>query len=179
MLIAIASTFVCSVISKSDATKAMSYVNLSLFIIFFIMNIWCYRRAEKWVPDPEVGAFLQLTTVQLPTIAFMFTAYSSMLTGFVQSSCQFNVRLFGGTYQFNSAFLESMDNIGVLVFTAVLNFFIEPFMRKRGIHFGVKKRLIVGAIGFMISMSFAAGFEVFRRNKGNDGSLVQPWTPVG
>lgn len=63
MAIAIIWTFINAVIPESSITKTFSYVDLCLFVVFFAMNIYAYRRAENWVPDPEVGAFLQLTTV--------------------------------------------------------------------------------------------------------------------
>ncbi len=169
LIFAVIWSFINAVIPDNKISPGLSYVSLVMFFAFFVLNIIAYKNAEDWVVDSDVGKFLQLTTVQIPPLSFMFIAFSSGMTGMVQSTCQFDVRLFGGDYQFNGSFLFPFVGIGALFWTGILNYDIEPFLQKHGwqMKFGVKARLITGALAFMVAMAFAAGFEVFRRNLAN------------
>ena len=167
LIVCIIWSFVNGVNSEVAIAKPMSYVTASLSVIQFGMNIYAYRRAEEWVSNYQIGTFLQLTATQLPVCSFIYTGVMSFRTGFLQSTCQYDLRLFGGGTVFNGVFLFTAVCIGNIVPALILNLWLESWLRKKGIHFGIRPRLATGAIFFIVALACASGFEFMRRTRSN------------
>lgn len=124
------------------------------------------ETSESNREQQEVSEFLGLLPV-LFTGSISFNAlYNCMQFWYAQQACQMDVRLpiGSGSFQLSGSFFNIADCLGIVAFTPIAVFWIDPYLRRMAHgHFSHGEKFSIGMVIACISVFVAARLEVIRR----------------